>query len=768
MARTTGDAPSTAFLHLQNAGARLRGNPRAAIEHWLEAERDQLPLWLPVGLGLGVAAWFALPARGQWIAFLLLAGGVAVAGVMAGLERRLGRGMLVFSLAAACGCALVWIQANRIAAPVLDRPAIETFQARIIAADRLPARESVRLLLAPIGNPYLPPQVRATLDETDASDALRPGAIIALRARIMPPPEAAVPGAYDFARLAWFLRIGGTGKAFAPVTLVRAAPEGAGQGLRQRLSTHILSRLGGGEGAIANALATGDQGAIPEDDAEAMRRSGLAHLLSVSGLHLTAAVGLTMILVLRLLALSPWLALRWPLVLIAAGAGALVGVGYTLLTGAEVPTIRSCIAALLVLGGIALGRDAITLRLVAVGALVVLLFWPQSLVGPSFQLSFAAVTAIVALHEHPRIKALFARRDEGWLRRGGRVLLSLLLTGFAVEIALAPIALYHFHKSGVYGALANIVAIPLTTFVIMPLEALALLFDLAGLGAPFWWLAGKALALLLWVAHTVSASPAAVATLPTIPDGAFALLVAGGLWLALWRTRVRRLGLVPVIAGALWGLTTPPPDILITGDGRHLAVRTRDGGYALLRSRAGDYVRDMLSESAGYDGELADLDTLANGRCSADVCTIDLVRGTRRYRLLATRSAYLVEGRRFGPACRDADIVVSDRRLPDWCAPRWIKADRLLLRETGGLSIVLADQTVTSVKRAGDDHPWMNPPRPAQRPYPNTPAQAGALRFSGPFDARHHPLGSGLRRGAGEISPGTPAPRPPGNSSSAR
>ena len=166
-----------------------------------------------------------------------------------------------------------------------------------------------------------------------------------------------------------------------------------------------------------------------------------------------------------------------------------------MLTGAEVPTVRSCIAALLVLAGIALGREALTLRLVAVGALVVLLLWPESLPGASFQMSFAAITAIVALHENPRVQAWVSRRDEGWPARLGRILFALVLTGLVVEIALMPIALFHFHKAGLYGALANVVAIPLTTFVIMPLEALALLFDLVGLGAPFWWLTGQALEL---------------------------------------------------------------------------------------------------------------------------------------------------------------------------------------------------------------------------------------------------------------------------------
>ena len=203
----------------------------------------------------------------------------------------------------------------------------------------------------------------------------------------------------------------------------------------------------------------------------AMRRSGLTHLLSVSGLHITAVVAAAMLLSLKLLALSERLALRFRLVLVSAGVAAAAGIGYTLLTGAQVPTVRSCVAALLVLRGIALGREAISLRLVAVGALVVLLIRPEALAGPSFQMSFAAVTAIVALHSTHWARRLFERREEGIIGAHRARCSAIIMTGLAVELALMPMALFHFHRAGLYGVVANIVAIPLTTFVIMPLRS---------------------------------------------------------------------------------------------------------------------------------------------------------------------------------------------------------------------------------------------------------------------------------------------------------
>lgn len=214
-------------------------------------------------------------------------------------------------------------------------------------------------------------------------------------------------------------------------------------------------------------------------------------------------------------------------------------------------TIRSCIGAVLVLLALAIGRDPLSMRMVAIAGFTVLLFWPEALVGPSFQMSFTAVIAIVALHGSQIMRAFSALRDEHWPIKAIRNLAGLLLTGVVIELALMPIVLFHFHRAGVYGALANVVAIPLTTFVSMPLIAVALLFDLLGLGVPFWWLAGKSLELLLAIAHWVPSVPGAVSTMPSIGHKAFALFVAGGLWLSLWTSRVRFLGLVPVVIGTI-------------------------------------------------------------------------------------------------------------------------------------------------------------------------------------------------------------------------
>ncbi len=677
------------------------------VERWLDAERDQLPLWLPVMLGVGVALWFSLPDSRGWEATILLGGALMLAGFALGAERRIGRALLLGGLAMALGCALAWWRAERVAAPVLPRPIVTDVAGRIRSVDVQAAKGNVRLVLETGGASGLPPLVRVTVDDADAVPGLVPGAVARMRARLVPPPTAAVPGGYDFARAAWFQGLGAVGSAMGPVVVTQASRETQG-GLRARMTAHIRNRIEGSGGGIAASFATGDRGGISAEDEEAMRASGLTHLLSVSGLHITAVVAAAMFLTMRLLALSPALALRWRLPLVAAGAGALAGIGYTLLTGAEVPTIRSCIAAVLVLIGLALGREAMTLRLVATGALIVLLLWPEALVGASFQLSFAAITAIVALHETGWVQRLVMRRDEALAMRLGRGLIGLILTGIAVEVALAPIALFHFHKQGLYGALANLVAIPLTTFVIMPLEAAALVFDTVGLGGPFWWLTGQALAFLLWLARAVAAVPGSVAMLPALPVGAFALMIGGSLWLLLWTTRARLLGFAPFITGAVWALTLPVPDMLVTGDGTHMAVRGGDGRMRLLRPRTGDFMRDVLAERSGTNDPLEDLDTDPDAECGRDMCIVRMARGGRVWRIAATRSDYRLPWAEFTATCRNVDIIVSNRRLPTGCTPRWLKADRELLARTGGLAITLgASPAIETANRPGDHHPWV-------------------------------------------------------------
>jgi competence protein ComEC len=225
--------------------------------------------------------------------------------------------------------------------------------------------------------------------------------------------------------------------------------------------------------------------------------------------------------------------------------------------------------------------------------------------------------------------------------------------------------------------------------------------------------------IILWIAHRVNGLPGSVSMLPSMPIWAYGAMVTGGLWFALFRTRMRYAGAIPFIIGAIAMIFAPRPDILVTGDGKHLAITTPSGEFALLRDRAGDYVRSALAENAGIESEAVAIENWPGVECSPDICIIAITRGERSWRILATRTRYMIPSMEMAAACKRVDIVISDRWLPYSCKPRWLKADRGKLAETGGLAFYLGEGRIESVNADMKHVPWYRAPTP--RPKPPSP-----------------------------------------------
>lgn len=657
--------------------------------------------------------WFGLAERWEWIALTALCLALSGAALLLARFREtlpfLHLAAIALPALIAAGCLTVWAKSALVGQPAIARPEVVTLDARVLETQEQAAKERTRLIVAArLPGQDRPVKVRLNLDDRFTMAGIGPGGRIRVRARLMPPAPPMLPGGYDFARAAWFAGLAATGSVIGRPTVVEPGrATGTLSAIRARLAWHVRQRLPGADGAIAATLASGDRGAIPEGDAQAMRDAGLAHLLAISGLHVTAVIALAYALAIRALALWPWLALRVRLPLLAAGGAACAGIGYTLLTGAQVPTVRACVGALLVLAAIAMGREALSLRVLAVAAFIVLLLWPESLVGPSFQMSLAAVMAIIALGQSEWMRRFLAPREGRGPATLARRAAALLASGVVIELALMPIGLYHFHRAGAYGALANVIAIPLTTLVIMPLIALSLLLDIVGWGAPFWWLTGSALDLLLGLAHWVASRPGAVTLMPAMGLGTFLLFVSGGIWLALWQGRRRLAGLIPVALGTIGLATLAPPDILVTADGRHAALpRDGDGRLLVLRGSKSDFMRGNLADMAGARGEPLLLSQWPGARCNRDFCAVTLRRGARDWQVLMARSDDNAPERALAAACGNADIVIADRWLPRSCQPKWLKADRRMLSRTGGLAIDLADRHVETVNAGRGEHGW--------------------------------------------------------------
>lgn len=713
-----GDADLTADAAMQRPWRMRSAMSRFAahIEVFLGASGFDRGPWLVVAFATGIGIWFLFAAPWQWTGIALSAL-IIPFGAQALWKGRDHRSHLrlagtALALAFAFGVAVIWARSELVGAEPIERPSVMQLNARILERQEQPAEDRVRLVLATrdaTGGQAI--KVRVNVPSAKDSADFLEGAEVRLRARLMPPSPPLLPGAYDFSRRAWFDGYAATGSLVGEIELVERArgDDGTIARLQRRLSRHVQASLDGPAGSIAAAFASGDRGAIAASDEVAMRDAGLTHLLSISGLHVSAVIAAAYFLALKLLALWPWLTLRVRLPLLAAAIAAGAGIGYTLLTGAQVPTVRSCVGAVLVLVALALGREPLSMRMVAVAAGAVLLLWPESLVGPSFQMSFAAVVAIVALHNAKPVRDFLAPREEGWMRRFARRVLMLFVTGLVIEIALTPIVLYHFHRAGIYGAFANVIAIPLVTFVSMPFIAVALLLDLIGLGAPFWWLAGHSLDFLLYIARTTAAQPGAVKMVPHMGLTTVLVFVAGGLWLALWKGRVRLLGFIPATAGAvmLWGATAP--DILIARDGRDVGLVDAQGRLFVLRNSPGSYAQENLVELAGIQAAPIEMAEWPGARCSADFCSLPFILDHNKWHLLVARSRERIDERALAAACELSDIVIADRWLPRSCQPRWLKVDRRFLEKNGGVSIYLQSGRVDTVGSGQGEHGWWKP-----------------------------------------------------------
>ncbi len=634
----------------------------------------------------GIALYFALKIEPSAPALRVIAG-IAVFGLPLGWYFARGRvagqvaaAVLFLGAAGAIGFSVAGWRAADVAAPVLvKRIGPVPVTGRLVAVE--PGFKGARITIEAPEIPRLaaaetPKRVRLRLLRRDGA-GLALGDTIRVTATLMPPPAPAAPGAYDFARDAWFNRLGAVGFAYGQPRVIARDDGPTGEGakaafmrwmaeLRRTLHGRVTALLPGDRGAMTAALLTGDQGGISPVTMDAMRDSGLAHILSISGLHLALVAGILFFSLRALLALSPTLALEYPIKKWAAGF-ALVGiVVYTLFTGAAVPTQRSFLMAGIVLFAVMVDRNAISMRLLAWAAVAVLLVALESLLGPSFQMSFAAVGGLIAAFEVAR-PVLARLRGEGGLWGSLRVALAgAVLTTLVAGTATAVPSLYHFNRVALLGLVANFAAVPVTSFWVMPWAVISYILAPFGLDGFAIRAMSWGVEATIWIARTVASWPGAATRLPEIPGPAFAIVMFGFAWLMLWRWRLRLWGTAFIAVGAVLTLMARPPDLLVAGDGQSFAVR--DGSrMVMVGERPGRFERETWLRRAGIDPEAplaaslvgwpgpgaAGMGSLA---CDAAAC---LYRGAGGVRVsLVHEPSAAVED------CRRAHVVVALVSLP--------------------------------------------------------------------------------------------------------
>ena len=719
---------------------RTRVRPLEAIGRAVAAQRGALLCWAPICLAAGIGGYFALPREPGAAAWLAALAGLALA---AWGGRRLPEDFrpLAGALALALlGAMLAGLRAHLLAAPVLPFPHYYgPVEGRIVWLDRS-ASDAPRLtldqvVLAGLAPDETPRRVRISLHGDQGHLQPQPGMRIILTAHLSPPGGPVEPGGFDFQRKAWFQRLGAVGYTRSPA-LELAPPEAGGGGpalallrLRLGLADWVRGRLPGDAGAFAAAVMTGDRSAMRAEVMEDLRRSNLAHLLAISGLHMGLVTGFIFAALRLGLALVPALSARLPEKKIAAVGALMGGVIYLALAGGNVATERAFVMVAVMFLAVLFERRAISLRSVAIAALIVLARRPEVLAEPGFQMSFAATVALVAVFgalRERRLRALERSAEAGlldapdagarpprlaaWLRPVAAVVISSAVAGAAT----APVAAAHFGRIADYGLLANLAAVPLMGLVVMPAAVLAVLLAPLGLGHLALRAMAPALEWILWVAHKVGNLEGAITHVKAPPAAVLPMLALGGLWLVLWRGRaaVRLGGAALALLGlALWAGAERPP-LLISESGRLMGLMGPEG-RALSKPRGDGFAAQIWLEN---DGDGASQKEAARRP--------GLVRGKGEVvaRLGAARIV-LLQGRggreRAAGACREADLVVIGVAM---AAPqgrcRFLDAERLA--RMGALALWPADdeaalRMVSARDRAGR-RLWNSPPGRAGAP----------------------------------------------------
>lgn len=674
------------------------------------AQKERLFLFSPVCLGTGIALYFSLKGEPRWmeISIPLVLTIMALAYLW---PRRLNHivlyGASILMMAGflcSSGMMAAKIRTAMVATPMLERslgPA--TVEGRIASIEFLEDGEGVRLILQDIVIDSLAPEEtpHSIRLKVRKGDNLQPGDRISVLAELNPPSAPVAPGAYDFQRFAFFRQIGAFGFSYKDPVVIKKAEDGVTlwlEHLRQYAGARILEAMPPDEAGIANALMTGERAAISEKNMEDMRNSGIVHIISISGLHITMIAGVVFFVVRFLMALFPTFALYHPIKKYSAVIALIVTILYMCMVGATVPTVRSVIMTGIVLLAVMLDRIPLSLRVVAIAALLILVFVPEAVVGPSFQMSFAAVAGLVAFYEATRTFWVGLYRNSGWFRRGLIYLAGVCITTVIASLATAPFSIYHFQQFANYGLLANLLAVPLTSFVVMPAILLAYALMPLGLEAPALWMVGQGISGMLWVSQTVASLPHAIWTPAVWPMGALLSFVLALFLLFLLQGWARVLSVAPLVAGVLFIMAMSPPDILVSASGKLVAVnQVSDGKVYVTTIRAEKFVSEAWMRQFGYGTEKPDRMPGPGMDCDDMGCRF--LRDGRKIALSFHPAGHQDD-------CVWADILIAEdpvRAAP--CAAS-IMIDRFDLWRDGAYAVWAAGMKVKSVGQMRGGRPW--------------------------------------------------------------
>ncbi|HZY48619.1 MAG TPA: ComEC/Rec2 family competence protein [Devosia sp.] len=628
------------------------------------AER-RLALLLPFAMIVGLIASVELPADPHPVA---LAAGAAAIGLMLALSLRTPTRLRLASVLAAAwlGFSLLPIHGAMFGSPMLARPAYGTYQARVdeVLSETVTETRVILSGITPVGADR-PVPVRRARVVIKAGPDLSPGDVISGQFRFAPVPGPVYPGGFDTQFQSYFDGVGAYGNSIKPPILVtlgdEAAPAHIVDAARRGISMRIDAVLSEPAAGIARAIVNGDQSAVTDDARTTMATAGIAHVLSVSGLHLTIVAGGVFWVVRLLLSGFDGLARRVSVKRVAAVAGIGSALFYFAVSGGNVAALRSTLMILLVFGAVLFGRRALTMRNVAIAGIIVIATDPASVFRPSFQLSFAAVVALVGVYENLRSER---NRDVGVLAHAWGYGKGIVVTSLVAGAATLLFSIYHFQQTSPLGVVGNLATLPLVGFVMMPAAAIAMLLMPFGLEGPPLLAMGWSIERMLDVARVVADWSTHLRAAPLLTPWALVFGLVGLAWFAFFKDRWRLLGPALVVPLVAIFAVDQPPDVLIADTTQAIAIRG-PSGLELADGKPQSFALNIWRETYAEP-----IDRQAAESCDSLACVGTSAAGFT-YAIVSDPAALPDE-------CGHADLLVVRGASPSWCtAKALVTADDL-------------------------------------------------------------------------------------------
>lgn len=445
------------------------------------------------------------------------------------------------------------------------------------------------------------------LNVPDVELIFKSGDKIKTVAYIFPPHEPTTINGYQYARADYFRQIGASARPTEPVYLIeRTTSPSVIENIRLFITERVRLLLPEETAGVVIPLIIGEQGTVSRDIYEIYRKTGITHVLSVSGFHLTLLAGFVFFVIRGFLSLFPFIILRINTKKIAAFISILFTFFYLLISGLAVPAIRSFIMIFIVLFGILLNRKTISLRSVALAAFFILLIYPDSLIGASFQLSFMAVLSLITLYFvlMNYVKSHYFDTP-GIMRSIGLFIVGLLGVNILANLTTAPYTIYHFNQFSTYGMLGNLLTSGLFSVCIMPLLLIAVLMMPLGWDAPFIRIVGSCLDLIADICRWIAELPYASLTIKAMPDTSLIFISFGFLMMFLMRTRLRWIGLTICAVSLIGYAFVKTPDILVSSGGRVFAVK-EPNGQLILSNLDNRFITDTWLRRNGQNPDMYD------------------------------------------------------------------------------------------------------------------------------------------------------------------